>query len=499
MAYGERGRWTDMLEIANKRARKYPLDFQSRLAQGLAYHRLGNEHMAQIAFDSALAMMDEKEEARMTQFSRILRPRPSDQSKGSIGDTIAFKKLPLAQQRNFEAMYWLMSDPLALTAENEYRLEFLSRVVWSEFRWTNEDLNLHGADTDRGDVFVRYGPPDLEMTVQGNSDPNANVGEAGTTLVWNYRNGLTFLFDMKPGYGTAAVAWSDKDYLDQIKRALPVAFDNVPAARMIDTIPIRVARFRAGNDSTDAVVAARIPIDSLVRGLDLTSAPIDIDFRMFDQYVRVKGVESVQQRVRPDSTTEPLSRIWNRRMGPGINVIRIEAMQVDSRRAARAMSRVDPVITAGFGMSDILLGTKPTLKSGAAPRRWTDIAIEPNIGMFARGSSIGLLWEMYDLTAKDGAAKYRVSIEVERVDRTIVGNFAARVVDGLGRAIGREQRSRDKLTISFDRSAASADALVEFMSLDLSESAAGAYRLRVEITDQATNRKTSRQTVFTIK
>jgi hypothetical protein len=85
------------------------------------------------------------------------------------------------------------------------------------------------------------------------------------------------------------------------------------------------------------------------------------------------------------------------------------------------------------------------------------------------------------------------------MDRTTIGNFAARVIDGVGRTMGREQTSRDKLTIAFDRSAASAPTIVEFLSLDLSDASIGGYRLRVEVTDAVSGKKTSRETVFSIR
>ncbi|MEQ1693096.1 MAG: GWxTD domain-containing protein, partial [Gemmatimonas sp.] len=499
MAYGERGRWNEMLDLASRRARAYPLDDQAQLARGLALHRLGNEQAAQVAFDSAMAMMDADDQARLTRFTRILRPKPTKATKGTIGDTLAFAKLPAAQQRGLEQMFWFMSDPLTLTNENEYRLEFLSRVVWADFRWTNEDLELRGADTDRGDIHVRYGPPDLETTVPGTTSFQASNTDGGVTLVWGYNNGLVFFFDLPPGYGTSRLAFVDRDNVDQIKSAIPVSWANIPSTRMIDTIPIRVTRFRAAADSTDAVIATQIPIDSLVRGLEMTSAPVDVDFRIFDQFVRVKGVESVQQSVRPDSANAPLARRWVRRLGPGVNVVRVEALQADSRRAARAMTRINPESTIGFGMSDILLGDKPSLRDGVTPKRWRDVTIEPNLGAYVRGASVGLVWELYDLVAREGSSKYRVAIAVERTDRTSAGRFAARLVDGLGRTVGRQQVSRDKLTIAFDRTAAAAATLVEFLALDLSDSSAGTYRLRVEITDLGNGKRTSRQTEFRIK
>lgn len=499
MALGERGRWNEMFDLATRRAQAYPLDYQAQLAKGLALHRMGNDKGAQSAYDAAFALMDEDEQSRLSRFTRILRPQPTKATKGTVGDSLAFSKLPSAQQRGLEQMYWLMNDPLTLTSENEFRVEFLSRVVWSDFRWTNEDLNLRGADTDRGDIFVRYGPPDLEITVPGNASFQASNTDGSVTLVWGYRIGLVFFFDLPPGFSTARFAFVDRDNVDQIKSAVPVSWDNIPSTRMIDTIPVRVARFRAGSDSTDIVIATRIPLDSLVRGLDVTSAPVDIDFRIFDQFVRVKGVESDQQAVRPDSTTAPVSRLWQRRLGPGINVIRIEALQADSRRAARASVRVNPDASSGFGMSDILLGNKPAPKDGQATRRWSDVAINAGTGSYARGTSVGMLWELYELAARDGNSKYRVSIAVERTDRSAVGNFAARVFDGLGRTLGREQTSRDKLTISFDRTAAASPTLVEYLSLDLSDASPGTYRLRIDVLDLTNAKKTSRQTEFVIR
>jgi len=499
MAYGERGRWNEMLDVATRRAREYPLDYQAQLARGLALHRLGTDRESQVAFDSAFALMDEDESARMTRFTRILRPKPTKETKGTVGDTLAFSKLPAAQQRGLEQMFWFMADPLTLTNENEYRLEFLSRVVWADFRWTSDDMALRGADTDRGDIFVRYGPPDLEMTVPGTSSFQASNTDGGVTLVWAYNSGLVFFFDLPPGFGTARFAFVDRDNVEQIKSAVPVSWANIPSTRLIDTIPIRVARFRAGGDSTDAVITTLIPTDSLVRGLDVTSAPVDIDFRIFDQFVRVKGVESEQQGVRPDSATAPLARRWLRRLGPGINVVRVEALQADSRRAARAMTRINPESTIGFGMSDVLLGSKPSPRDGAAPKRWSDVDINPTPGTFARGASVGMVWEMYDLVPRDGTVSYRLSVVVERTDRSAAGSFAARLVDGLGRTVGREQTSRDKIAIGFDRTAAAAGTVVEFLSLDLSDQSAGNYRLRVEVTDRATGRKTSRLTEFTIR
>lgn len=499
MALAERGRWEELEGVASRRARQFPLDWQSRLVRGMALHRLQRYADARVAFDSALAMMDESDREYITRFTRILRPKASKDPQLAGGDAKTFSELPEGQRRGLEEMYWYMNDPLTLTNENEMRLEFLARVVYAEFRWTDDDRNLRGAESDRGDIYIRYGPPDYQVAVQGNANFQAATLTSGATVVWSYKIGLTFFFQLQPGFASTRLALNDQDAVEQIKQAVPVSWANLPGSAMIDTIPMRVTRFRARGDSSDVVIATRMPVDSLLKGLDVDRAPIDFDFRVFDQFVRVQGVESDQQSFRTDTVIGRPAREWTRRLGPGINVVRVEAMQGDSRRAARAMIRLMPEAASGFGMSDVLLGSKPSPRSEAsAPRSWRDVAITPGVGEFAAGGTLGLLWEVYDAGVRDGNARYRVTITVERVDRSGVSGFSLRVLEGLGRTVTRTQRGRDKFSITFDRTAAAAPTLVEYLSVDLGGSPAGAYTLRLEVEDLVSRNKTSRSTTFRI-
>ena len=500
MAYAERKQWQDLATVAARRASQFPLDFQAQLALGLAYHRLANEKGATQAFDSAFVLMDETDANRLKNLSRILRPRASKQMPGQVGDSASWATLPSAQRDGLEAMFWMMSDPLALTQENEFRLEFLARVVFADFRWTIDEMDLRGADTDRGDVYVRYGPPDFEMTLPGSTTDSRTRLDGGVTLVWDYNSKLTFFFDLQPGFATGRVSMFDRNYVEQLRDAVPVSFANVPASRLLDTIPMRITRFRSGADSSDAVIAARVPIDSLIRANALDRVPVDVDLRIFDQFVKVRGMESDQLIFARDSSTAPLDRAWTRRVGPGINVVRVEALQADSKRGARAMTRLEPTTNVGFGMSDVLLGSKPELRDGVTmPSRWRDVAITPSVGSFARNSAIGLLWEMYDLVPRDGMTKYRVAITVEREDRMGAVGFAVRVLDNVGRAVGRSQQSRDRFTIAFERQGGAVPVQVEYLSLDMTQAPTGGYRLRVEVTDLANQKKAARSTTFSVR
>ncbi|WP_353266822.1 GWxTD domain-containing protein [Gemmatimonas sp.] len=497
MTLAAKDRWEELLSVASYRRNQFPLDYQARLACGLALHRLRRFADAKVAFDSALAIMDDEEASRMTRFTRLLRPKSYDKRSPAM-DSTQFTTLPPEQRRGLEAMYWLMNDPLTLTAENELQLEFLARVTYADFRWTDEEMDLRGADTDRGDIYVRYGPPKVEITSAGNTFTTSEFA-ANATIIWEYPEQM-FFFDLVPSFNTAKIGRNDQDFVNRLRDAVPASFNNLPITTMMDTIPMRIARFRARGDSLDAVVAARVPLDSLVRNTPLDRVPVDFDFRIFDQFVRVQGMESTQGSYAPDSAAERARRTWTKRLGPGINVVRVEALQADTRRAARGTVRLMPVPTSGFGMSDVLLGSKPSLVAGkSTAASWQDVEIAPSEGVLERGATLGLVWELYELTAKDGNGKYRVAISVERAERGGPLGFGFKALDGLGRALGRENKSPDKFTISFDRTAAATATLVEYLSLDMSAATAGRYRLRVEISDLGSGKRVSRDTEFFIK
>lgn len=486
MALIENGLWGEVAAIATRRAKQFPLDFQSQLALGMALVRLDRPREAQRAFDSAAVLMDDVEYDRLTHLGRILMPRGSGR-EGPVKDAESFRRLSPQEQRTMRDLYWTVNDPRVLTEENELQLEFLARVTYADFRWTDEDIGYRGADTDRGDVYVRYGPPDEQLTVAGGVSSNP-------TLIWLYNSGRAFFFPLTPGFGTTAnVTGATNDNA-------PVTWVNVEATKQLDTIPVLVSRFRASADSTDAVIAARVSTDSLLRQAPFTPIPVDIGLRVIDQYVRPSAVDVRRLELRADSAPAALPQQWTRRLGPGINVVRVEALQADTRRAARATRVLDAFATSGPGMSDVLIGTPPGPRAlSDTPQRWRDVPMTPSAGVYARGSRVGLLWELYDLAAQDGAARYRVKISVQRVERTGFGGFAVRVLDGVGRAVTREQRGQNRIDVSFEQRVPATPTHVESLALDLSTSPAGRYRLQVQIEDLQSGGQFARTTEFVIR
>src|SRR5918992_1584345 len=349
----DRQRWEEARHEAVLRLRTAPCDALSWLTRGLAAHQLRDEDEATVAFDSALACLPPNERERLDALGRVLSPK----------DGREHARLPAAERTLTERLYWLMSDPLWLTKANEHRLEYLSRVTTAELRWTVEEFDLYGADTDRGDLFVRYGPPPAVISFP--PDPEFTQ-ELRIRLLWWYKDGVAFIFRMIPGYGVANIHSDYARYIRDLRDTIPVSWASLGVEQAIDTIPLQAVRFRSTGDSSDVLVIADIPADSLVRGLDLARAALQVGLNIFTWRAERVARDSIREIV-DVARAEPMStRAWRKRLPPGIYLYRVEALQPDALRGARATSRLEIVAGQGFGMSDVLTARMIEPKAGSS-------------------------------------------------------------------------------------------------------------------------------------
>ena len=256
MALADGNRWGELLSAANRRAATSTFDGQARFERGLALVRLGQLAPARTAFDSALATLDD---AR---------------------------------------------DPDASTSYNELELEFLARVTFAEFAWSNDELGLHGADTERAEIYLRYGPPDEILTIAGaasviSNELIAGVTQAtssrddfGSTLLWFCRNGTVVFFDLPAGYGTARMPNVDRGYIRDVQRASPLRWDNLALPAEVDSSLLRVMRFRAAADAVELLVLAQVPRAALRDSTFVAADSALVSLRLVDDRATVATIAS---------------------------------------------------------------------------------------------------------------------------------------------------------------------------------------------------------------
>lgn len=478
MALAEQERWEELRSATMARIAAAPDDETAWLALGLAAHRSGDYPRATEAFERALSLLDPGERARYTGLSRILGPK----------DSTAYIGLAEDERAEFDRLYWTAADPLSLTADNEHRLEFLARVAFAELRWSSDDFDLRGADSDRGQIHVRYGPPPQIVALP----PAAQGDNAGVSLVlWYYPIGnLHFVFRQPPSYGTARFDFDYDAVARDARYVAPVRWTNVPVTVTMDSVRVQVARFRGPADSTDVALFAHVPVRRLLRGLDLTNGTVDVALTLYRDAMQVVERDSTRQTVSVRAPDAVERRSWRRRFAPGELGYRVEALQAEGGAAARALGAVRLSSARGFGISDVLVAERVAPRTETA-ERWTDLLIEPSAGVARRGQEIGVAWETYALAEERGLARYRVELVLTVVEVARASDFLTRITGGIADAIGLSAKGQERVSLSFERTRPATPTALDYLTLDLGDAPPGRYRLTVEVTDLVTNQRSA--------
>lgn len=475
-ALADRRRWEELLVVARERLAIAPWDPDAWLALGLAQHR-SDQPGAMASFDSAFAQMTAGTRARLDRVERIMRPKAVK----------ALDVLTPDERTRTMQFVWTAADPLWSVPGNEVRAEYLARVAFAELRFTDEEKGMHGVDTFPGDLHVRYGFPKVTANwscsgaaAEADSPDSANQ----TCLFWWYAPRLQFIVHYMPIFNRFRAGFDDVAVNEAVQAEAPATWAGAPGIPAIDSIPLRVARFRPDGAQPSVFVSGVVPIPLMrVEGVRAPTPMARI-------WMFADGADAVAR----DSTRPAADGrvVWKLRAPAGDLYARAEAV-AEGGGAARGTA-FSPSVAAGdgFAVSDIVVAA--TVASGAAPaRRWYDLAIVPAPDTLPRARGIALAWEIYGLSARDGTQRYAVRLVLEKASKSVAG----RIVAQIGGLVG-VQRGNDRVTLTYERDAAALDVTVEHVALALREAPTGRYTLSVEITDTATGARASRRTPLLI-
>jgi hypothetical protein len=346
---------------------------------------------------------------------------------------------------------------------------------------------MHGADTFPGDLHVRYGFPKVTANWScAGSMAESETPDGGnqTCLFWWYAPRLQFIVHYQPIFNRYRGGFDDVAITEEVQAEAPANWSNVPGVAAIDSIPLRVARFRPDGDRPSVFVSGAVPLQRMqVDGVRATGTVTQI--WMFADGAAAVARDSA--RIGNDGLAA-----WKLQAPAGDLYARAEAM-ITGGGAARGTTFAPSVAAGdGLGLSDVIVAA--AVAGGAAPaRRWHELAILPAPDSLSRARGIALAWEVYGLSAKDGTQRYSVRLVLEKASKSVAG----RIVAQIGGLVG-VQRGNDRVTLTYERDAAARDVTVEHVSLSLREAPAGRYTLSVEITDETTGAKIARRTPLLI-
>lgn len=513
--------WRSLDSAALEALRYTPLDTGALPARALAaYRRMGRPVFQQdrvhALFDSVLRAMPRVDSARIDGFDQVLT---------RDDDTWRYGFLP-SDRLTIEARGWKLLDPLWSTAVNEIRLARRARVIEADYRYADIVPNgASGSDTPAGQLLVRRGAPPRRRLLGArrkvSNDPpvfarQVRGGWRGIDhLVWIDETREFWKSFYSDAFLPQSVAGSRLPFGSPACPMAPIGvslatcaeqqvadWSDVPLASGLDTIDVMVARFRGPRDSVDVHAAARLPLRTF-RHRTAPGAGVGDQIRWGLIIADVLGnplTEQLESRALPASSVRAWFGQWTARVGSGVALHRVEALETGRPSGARGamLFTSDSSVTIplrGFGMSDVLIAGD-VRERARRPARWTDFDVTPNAAVVMSRQPFSVLWEIYDLQPDaKGRVRWQVEIRREigaRIDSRDVREALVTTRTAASKVVADEP---DASSLNYTREAPTSDAVVEHIRIPLPGNASpGRHVIAITVTDLVSGRRVTRST-----
>jgi GWxTD domain-containing protein len=467
----ERGAYGEARRLAQRFQSEAPENPWGYMTLGLIYQRTGLDSLAQLEFDRGIALAGPDIAEHYRDISYVLREDQAEE----------YGQASTESRRWVEDLLWRKSDPLYLTPGNEVRVAHLARVTFADLWFEDPSEGRWGADSERGRIYVRYGPPkrvwqvqrdvSREMGADGFETRQSSARGGGRWIFWNYAWDLpNFIFAKQLSYRHAShlISSISKSLEEDAREMTPAIYST--NFKLLD-YPVQIARFRGAVDTIVEVdFYSEAPADSLLE------RPDTLDFGLFlfagDAYTEVlRRVLQAPMKPKPQALTYSLP------LTPGRYSFSLEARS-RSLRAAVRRGEVDaqPFRDSVLALSDLVLADAVTPKAGEHRDR-RDFTLKVNRRrVFDRDFPVAVYWEVYGLaTDESGFANYQVQISVtDARGKGVVAKLAR--VFGLG--------EDEQIELSYERIVEfDGERVPEYMSIELPDSDPGEYRLTITVKD----------------
>jgi GWxTD domain-containing protein len=440
---------------------------------------MGHDSIAEVEFDKGVRFAGEDIADHYRDVSYVLREHVAEQYDDASAD----------RRRWVEELIWRKSDPLYLSPENETRAAHLARVSFADLWFEEPSEGRWGADTERGNIYVRYGAPERVWQIQRNEQKlgtqNYSAGEGGGRWIfWNYGWEMpNFIFQKQLRLRTAShmIASGSKSMEEDVRQVEPAVYT---ASFDLYEYPAQLARFRGAADSIVEVdVYSEVPADKLLDDPDT----LDLGFFLF---AGVEYIEVFKRTLSAPMQPEPQALTFSLPLMAGTYEYSLEARASNDRAAVKRDTIIaQPYLDGVLALSDLVLADAVT-PTTPEPLDRRGFAIRANRQqVFDRDLPVAVYWEVYGLaTDSEGYANY--SVELKVTDAKGKGVLAT-VADAFG--FGEE----DDIELEYERVVRfNGQRVPEYISIELIDSEPGDYRVVIEVRDRISGEDVAMQRSF---
>ena len=488
----------------------FPEDAYTWLYLGYVQYKTGAPAEAEKSFETALRYMDPEMKAAFQNLEYIL---PEEEKE-------AYHKDPVG----YAARFWRSKDPRLLTPYNERKLEHFARMVYADLLYGAPDIGLHGWNTERGRLLIRYGIPRRDVVIVPANTARAlkpfndqrvkieevrssydMLEEANTYNIWDYgdfkivfedpfRNGEYRLYS-PPADELAGNtnAWLS-DYsikLRETLRRLPERYTYEAPGRQVE-IPYLVNVFKGSEGLADIYVHYGIPIQGYQAGQ--RELPVTIRTGAFLVSKAREILAERRQTIYGLKTERILSfkeaNLWTDtqtlKAPAGSHEVSLEFETASGMTVAvqRRTIEVPDFSNQQLAISDLLLAYHIEEAENGKPVAATDIvrgdlSITPAPwSVFSVKQPIYLYFEVYNLSrGKEGQSAYEVEAILKPKDTST----------GITRAFRKLFGGKKGVSVRFEGGGMKTED-AQYLILDATGQQPGIYTLILRVTDKQTGR-----------
>lgn len=445
------GDWERFFDDAD-RYRAVSRDPSAQLYIALAHYRLGQTD-SDALFRAAIRGLPDEQRASYEDLSVYLSPLEEK----------ALEPMSVVQRAAFRTAFWRARDPLFLTPENEYEIDYYARVALADVLLARPERGLKATESNAARILTGFGAP---AHVWQLTDP-----EGGRFVFWNYGADVpNFIFAKAIGPAPLRIVRKPDDAPVGAEDRSPPMFR--PPFESVAGIGVQFVRRRAPNGAGTELLVFGITPPAL------RNSYANAGLFLFKAAPGLPPVGEGKQLV--DKTGAFNFRMA---MSPGVYSYSLEAQSVDRLYASVQRAELTVERWSAFAMSDLLLARK--LKTEAAePVSFDNFELEPlRCNVVPEGRRVAVAFELYGLTADSvGDTRYRVSLAVTAGDDT---RLPARMLRGLGLS-----GQRASTLTAFDRQRPLRDGrMVEWFELELPDTKGRGVSLHVTIQDLASKKE----------
>jgi len=212
----------------------------------------------------------------------------------------AFKKLSNNEERDqFIEQFWLRRDPTPDTVENEYKDEHYRRIAYANEHFA---AGVPGWRTDRGQIYIKFGPPTSIDAHPSGGTYNRPIEEGGGTTstypfeTWRYRYlegehlgnevEIEFVDSCMCGAYKMTMDRSEKDALLNVPGAGLTMYEQMGLASKTDRFNGTAERLGRGPGQDSSSMASKY-FDRMAQFATLTKAP-PVKFKDLEEVVSSK-------------------------------------------------------------------------------------------------------------------------------------------------------------------------------------------------------------------